>query len=81
MRKREAITPETVMEQGRLLRKSLLAVLSPEERLAGLAPEQRLAGLTPEEMIVLQKQIEAQLQQQQKKSKKSAPKAKAQQPA
>ena len=51
MRKREAITPETVMEQGRLLRKSLLAVLSPEERLAGLAPEERLAGLAPEERL------------------------------
>jgi|688.fasta_scaffold248671_2 hypothetical protein len=60
MRKREAITPETVMEQGRLLRKSLLAVLTPEERLAGvpvsdrlagLAPEERLAGLAPEERL------------------------------
>jgi hypothetical protein len=60
MRKREAVTPETVMEQGRLLRKSLLAVLSPEERLAGvpvserlagLAPEERLAGLAPEERL------------------------------
>ena len=73
MRKREAITPETVMEQGRLLRKSLLAVLSPEERLAGLAPEERLAGLAPEErlaglteeeMVALMKQIEAQRQKQ-----------------
>jgi hypothetical protein len=64
MRKREAITPETVMEQGRLLRKSLLAVLSPEERLAGLAPEERLTGLTEEEMVALMKQIEAQLQKQ-----------------
>lgn len=60
MRKREAITPETVMEQGRLLRKSLLAVLTPEERLAGvpasvrlagLAPEERLAGLAPEDRL------------------------------
>lgn len=40
MRKREAITPETVMETGRQLRKSLLAVLTPEERLAGLTPEE-----------------------------------------
>ena len=60
MRKREAVTPETVMEEGRLLRKSLLAVLTPEERLAGvpvsvrlagLAPEERLAGLAPEERL------------------------------
>lgn len=64
MRKREAITPETVMEEGRLLRKSLLAVLTPEERLAGLAPEERLAGLTEEEMVALMKQIEVQLQKQ-----------------
>jgi len=40
MRKREAITPETVMEAGRQLRKSLLAVLTPEERLAGLTLEE-----------------------------------------
>ena len=51
MRKREAITPETVMESGRQLRQSLLAVLTPEERLAGLAPEERLAGLAPEERL------------------------------
>lgn len=40
MRKREAITPETVMETGKQIRKSLLAVLTPEERLAGLTPEE-----------------------------------------
>ena len=80
MRKREAITPETVMEQGRLLRKSLLAVLSPEERLAGLAPEERLAGLTEEEMVALMKQIEAQLQKQPNKPEGAKRKPSSRQP-
>jgi hypothetical protein len=80
MRKREAITPETVMETGKQIRKSLLAVLTPEERLAGLAPEERLAGLTAEEMLVLMKQIEARLQQQQCNTQATDPKAKPQQP-
>ena len=89
MRKREAITPETVMEQGRLLRKSLLAVLSPEERLAGLAPEERLAGLAPEErlaglteeeMVALMKQIEAQRQKQPNKPEGAKRKPSSRQP-
>ena len=71
MRKREAITPETVMEQGRLLRKSLLAVLSPEER---------LAGLTEEEMVALMKQIEAQRQKQPNKPEGAKRKPSSRQP-
>ena len=51
MAKREVVTPETIMETGKRLRKSLLAVLTPAERLAGLAPAERLAGLKPAERL------------------------------
>ena len=51
MKKGNELTPETIMETGKQLRESLLAVLTPEERLAGLAPEERLAGLAPEERL------------------------------
>lgn len=68
MKKREELTPETIMETGKQLRESLLAVLSPEERLAGLAPEERLAGLTAEELVALMGQIDAYLRKQQSKT-------------
>jgi hypothetical protein len=57
MGKQKVVTPETIMESGKQLRKSLLAVLTPEER---------LAGLTTEELVSLMAQIEAYLQKQQR---------------
>lgn len=47
----EGLTPERIMALGKKVRRSLLATLTPEERLAGLAPEERLAGLAPEERL------------------------------
>ena len=82
MKKGNELTPETIMETGKQLRESLLAVLTheervaglaPEERLAGLAPEERLAGLTPEELVALVAQIETYLREQ-GKSQSSATK-------
>lgn len=64
MKKGNELTPETIMETGKQLRESLLAVLTPEERLAGLAPEKRLAGLTAEELVTLVAQIETYLREQ-----------------
>ncbi len=39
----EVLTPEMVIETGRLIRKSVIARLTPEERLEGLTPETRQA--------------------------------------
>lgn len=71
MTKHQELTPETIVETGKQLRKALLAVLTPEERLSGLAPEERLAGLTTEEMVELMAQIEAHFQRQQENAQSS----------
>ena len=55
MKKGNELTPETIMETGKQLRESLLAVLTPEER---------LAGLTAEELVTLVAQIETYLREQ-----------------
>ncbi|MEZ4732314.1 MAG: hypothetical protein R3E79_34815 [Caldilineaceae bacterium] len=78
MAKHQELTPETVMETGKQLRKALLAVLTPEERLAGLAPEERLAGLTKEEMIALIAQIEAYLRRSQENPQSGSTESEAQ---
>ncbi|MDM8557010.1 hypothetical protein QUF75_19975 [Desulfococcaceae bacterium HSG7] len=46
----EELTPERVMEMGKMLGDAYLALLSPEERLAGLKLEDRLAGLSIKEI-------------------------------
>jgi len=47
----EELTPEILMEWGKIFGGSYLARLSPEERLAGLDIEERLAGLDVEERL------------------------------
>ncbi len=73
----EGLTPEKIMALGKKVRQSLLATLTPEERLAGLAPRERLEGLAPRERLEglapaelseLVKEIEAYLQEQAAKS-------------
>lgn len=73
----EGLTPERIMAIGKRVRQSLLATLTPEERLAGLAPRERLEGLAPRERLEglapaelseLVKEIEAYLQEQATKS-------------
>ena len=64
----EGLTPERIMAIGKKVRQSLLATLTPEERLAGLAPKERLEGLAPAELSELVKEIEAYLQEQAAKS-------------
>ncbi len=72
VRERRVVTPESLMEVGREIRRLVIATskvedrlagLAPEERLAGLAPEERLAGLTPEQMAELVERIDAYLRQ------------------
>ncbi len=57
------LTPERVMEIGKMWGKSYLKSLPPEERLYGLKPEERLAGLKSEEILarLSVKEIEAYL--------------------
>jgi len=45
------LTPEQVMEIGKMWRDIYLSAIPPEKRLAGLKPEERLAGLKPEERL------------------------------
>ena len=47
----EGLTPERVIEIGKMWGKAYLSSLPPEERLAGLKPEDRLAGLRPEDRL------------------------------
>ena len=45
------LTPERVMEIGKMWGEWYLRGLSPEQRLAGLKPKERLAGLKPEQRL------------------------------
>ncbi len=47
----QELTPERVMEMGKMWGEKYLSLLSPEERLAGLKPEERLTGLKLEERL------------------------------
>lgn len=49
----QVITPEFVMRLGEELTRSLIEMLTPEERLAGLKPEERVAGVNPDDLLAL----------------------------
>ena len=51
------LTPEKVIEMGKMWGKMYLSSLSPEERLAGLEPKDRLAGLSKKELQRIYKKL------------------------
>ena len=51
MRQQYALTPEQVMEAGKMMAKQLVKTLPLEERLADLTPEERLAALKPKDLL------------------------------
>jgi hypothetical protein len=54
----QGITPEYLIEQGKMWSSFLLKNMSLEERLKGITPEDRLQGLTPEDIQKLKDEID-----------------------
>ncbi|QTA93618.1 hypothetical protein [Desulfonema magnum] len=48
---KQELTPEEVIEMGKIWGDIYLSTLPPEERLKGLGPEERLRGLGPKELV------------------------------
>ncbi|CAN2039224.1 conserved hypothetical protein [Candidatus Magnetomoraceae bacterium gMMP-15] len=70
----DEITPEKIMEWGKMWGDAYLASLSIEERLQGLKPKERLQGLKPKERLqgLTIEELEAYLQKLKKKRVKKA---------